>query len=148
MNKETHRLAPVVDMARQREEKAARELARVRELVGRIGMQVEQMHRYREDYRSGSLLGKTHSMATMRDTQLFLARLNQTIAALEGQHKQAEKRYQASLQAWRNSRAWLKSLENVVDRQVADYRKTRQSLEQKQLDELAGLYAGRDRHSF
>ena len=147
MKKDTHRLAPVVDIARQREEKAARELARARQLCDRVRVQVEQMHHYRDEYRRQSLIGQTHSMATMRDTQLFLARLNDTITALEGQHTQAQRRTEALRREWHDSRAWMKSLENVVERQVAEFEKQRDAREQKQLDELAGLYAARERHS-
>lgn len=143
MKKDTHRLAPVVDIARQREQKAASELARARQFCDKVKMQVEQMHHYRDEYKTQSLIGQTHSMATMRDTQLFLSRLNDTITALESQHGQAVKRADALLQEWHKRRAWMQSLENVVDRQVSEFEKKRDAREQKQLDELAGLYAAR-----
>ena len=143
MKKDTHRLAPVVDIAKQREQKAATELARARQFCDKVQLQVQQMHHYRDEYRQQSLIGQTHSMATMRDTQVFLSRLNDTISALEGQHSQAVRRAEALLQEWHKSRAWMQSLEHVVDRQIADFEKKRAIREQKQSDELAGLYAAR-----
>ena len=139
MKNSKKRLKPVISVAESREKTAANELSEAISKRDYVKEQISQLKDYRDEYKRSAILEKTHTRETFADTQLFLTRLNNSIELMENQLQQLDKNHAAVLKNWKESRAWTKSLEKVVDRhEKAEAGKQRQR-EQKDMDEIAGL---------
>ncbi|MCB1754138.1 MAG: flagellar export protein FliJ [Gammaproteobacteria bacterium] len=125
-------------IAESREKDAARRLAELMQVRGQVIDQLSQLKAYREEYQQSALLGKNHSNATFADTQLFLNRLNKSIAAVEEQLEQVEKRQLKLAKNWQQSRAWTRSLETLVERDQRRDQARRDRNEQKEHDDISG----------
>ncbi|HBR96119.1 MAG TPA: hypothetical protein DD979_01910 [Gammaproteobacteria bacterium] len=133
-----NRLEPLVDIAESREQQDARKLAKITETRNALRAQMTQLMTYRDDYKTSAVLGKSQTRATFTDTQVFLARLNRSIALVEEQLQQAEAQRQVLTQQWEQSRMKTRSLEKVVEMQCDAEFTRRVRVEQKEQDEIAG----------
>ena len=133
-----HRLDPIIDIAESREHTVARELAQVTSVRNTVQNQIDQLKKYREEYKNSALLGKNHSHATFSDIQLFLGRLNSSIRAVEEQLIAIEQRHAELSRQWEKTRSRKRSLEKVVEKHSVMEQARRSRIEQKEQDEVAG----------
>lgn len=144
MTKNKSRLTPVVDIAQVREKDAARELSNKMEFRDKVFQQLEQMRRYREEYKQNSIVGKNHTPETLVDTKIFLSRLNKSIVGIERQLLALETELDRLTDHWQKSRVWTRSLEKAVERDLSRIAITRNRQEQKDDDEIASRTGDRN----
>lgn len=144
MVKKISRLTPVVNIAEIREKDAARELSKKMELRDQVLHQLAQMRQYRDEYKHNSIVGKNHTPETLADMQIFLLRLNKSIVGIEKQLIEVEKLLSRLSDKWHKSRAWTRSLEKAVERDLSRFESIKYRQEQKDNDEIASRTGDRN----
>ena len=116
--KSSTRLQPVLEMARDSEQAAARVLADARARADAATEKLHELETYREEYAEGLRVKTATGLNAMQmqDYQIFLARLDaairqqqQVVAGLEGDASRAR-------QAWLQQRQRLGALDKLSDR--------------------------------
>lgn len=133
------RMTPVVKVAENREQAAARVLGEARQRLEQQQRKLDELITYRDQYsqefqqRSGQGMG----VARLQDFRVFLARLNE---AIEQQRRLVERCHQncerQRLQ-WVASRTRTQALGKVVDRYQREERRAAERREQHDTDERA-----------
>lgn len=131
------RLDPVYEIAESRQEEAARKLAHLMQYQAAIKQQINQLRTYREDYKRNQILDKSLHTTTLLDRQVFLGRLNESIAGLEDQLATVEKNLLARMEYWKATRARTRALDKVMTRFRLEERKRQERHQQKEQDEQA-----------
>ena len=118
--KQSERLRPVVEMARESEQAAARELAEARSGVASAEQKLAELEAYRDEYLEG-LRYKTRTglnAMQMKDYRVFLGRLDdaiqQQVKVLAGQVAAAGE----VLQAWQGEKQRFDALDKLADRHL------------------------------
>ncbi len=137
MDSQKNRLTPVLNIARAREQSAAKDLAESRRICLQIQQQIKRLKDYRAEYRQSALIGMSHNSAGLADTQLFLSRLNKSIELSEQQLQKYEKQQQVFMQDWMKAHNYKQSLDRVVSRRQRRLEIQRSRLDQKANDEMA-----------
>lgn len=137
MDKRAERLAPVIDMARQAERDAARQMGAMQQQLSGAEQKFAELERYREDYQQQwQQQGRSGvSGQWLINYQRFLsqleAALSQQAQVIEWHRGNLEK---ARLQ-WQQRNARLQGLSRLVERYALELRQTQERREQKQADE-------------
>lgn len=133
----SRRLQPVANLARQNERGAARKHGDVLREFQKQQQQLDELIRYRNQYvENFQQAGKAGlSIVQLRDYQLFLGRLDQAIAQ---QRQQVQHGQQASLQSqanWLNKRGHSKMLDKVVANRAEEEQRAIDRREQRELED-------------
>ncbi|MCA1806069.1 MAG: flagellar export protein FliJ [Xanthomonadaceae bacterium] len=133
------RMTPVVKVAENREQAAARILGEARQRLEQQQRKLDELGTYRDQYssefqqRSGQGMG----VACLQDFRVFLARLNE---AIEQQQRLVERCRQESERQrlnWLSTRTRTQALGKVVDRYRREERHQAERREQLDTDERA-----------
>lgn len=143
MTDRLRRLQPAVQVARRREDAAARELAglqrRVHDAQARLqqllDFQAEYLRQFQSDGRAGL------SARRLLDYTAFLAHLERNITQLHGHLRRLQTESESRRRAWVASRAKSQVLETVMDRYRGDEARAEARREQAEYDELTPLRA-------
>ncbi|MCB1876073.1 MAG: flagellar export protein FliJ [Chromatiales bacterium] len=134
---DSKRLDPLVLLAANREQAAARELGRSRDRLKEQELRLDELMRFREDcadklrHASNRGLG----VGQLQGYQRFLSRLNEAIVQLEGLVDQAQREVENSRQGWFEERSRKRALHHAADRSRAHEAKQRDRVEQRENDE-------------
>lgn len=142
--KRSQRLEPVVKVAENREQQAAKALGDAQGALAEAQQRLEELKHYREDYiqRFHTAGSFGMSAAQMGDYRLFLSNLSQAIEQQTAMVQQAAAVVERQRQQWFNRRGKVKMLDNVVSRYQADEQRDADRKEQREQDERAQHSSG------
>lgn len=136
--KPSDRLKPVRDLAGGRERDAGRALAELRRRLEEHERQLEQLHRFREEYVSASPPGLgTTDAVRLANYGAFLGRLGDAIREQERRVAELRREAERLAEAWRQRHAETAALDGAVRRMAAVERRSQDRREQQEQDELA-----------
>jgi len=135
--KRSQRFEPVVKVAENREQEAARGLGRAQTTFAEAQQRLTELEAYREEYikRFHSTGAVGMSAAQMMDYRAFMVKLDQAIAEQGVVVEQATHRVEQQRQEWFNRRGKVKMLDTVVARYQTDERRDADRKEQGDQDE-------------
>ncbi len=135
--KKSRRLKPVVRVAEGREQQAARALGAARARLGEVQQQLEELRRYRDDYRQRFQQAGAVGMGAVQlaDYQQFLHKLGQAIEQQGQQVAQATQEAEARRALWFASRGKVCMLDTLVARYQAIEEQQVSRREQREQDE-------------
>ena len=135
--KRSQRFEPVVKVAENREQAAARGLGHAQATLAEAQQRLTELESYREEYikRFHSTGAVGMSAAQMMDYRAFMVKLDQAIAEQGVVVEQAAQRVEQQRQEWFNRRGKVKMLDTVVTRYQADERRDADRKEQGDQDE-------------
>ncbi len=143
MNDRLQRLQPAVQVARRREDAAARELAglqqRVHDVQARLRQLLDFQAQYLRQFQSDGRAGL--SARRLLDYTAFLAHLERNITQLHGHLRRLQSESEGKRRAWMASRAKSQGLETVMDRYRGEAAQAEARREQAEYDELTPLRA-------
>jgi len=137
--KRSQRLDPVVKVAENREQQAARALGDSQLVFTQAEQRLAELKNYREEYiqRFHTNGAAGMSAVQMEDYRLFLSNLSNAIEQQVALVKQAASVVEQQRQQWFDRRGKVKMLGNVVSRFQADERRIVDRKEQREQDEHA-----------
>ena len=138
--KKTHRLDPVIEIAENRQQEAARQLAGLMQHQDVLSKQTLQLINYRDDYKKNWFESKKLSSSNLVDHQLFLSRLNTNIEIAATQLQTIKKSLKVKMDYWQQTRTMSRALEKLVERYQAKERVNHYRQLQKEQDEQASLF--------
>ncbi|HEC18561.1 MAG TPA: flagellar export protein FliJ [Gammaproteobacteria bacterium] len=135
--KRSQRLEPVVKVAENREQQAAKALGEAQAALQQAQQRLAELKTYREEYvqRFHSDGATGMSAVQMGDYRLFLSKLSRAIEQQAELVEQAAARLEQQRQQWFDQRGKVKMLGNVVSRFQADERRSVERREQREQDE-------------
>ena len=135
--KRSQRFEPVVKVAENREQEAARDLGRAQATLAEAQQRLSELESYREEYikRFHSTGAVGMSAAQMLDYRAFMVKLDQAIAEQGLVVEQVAHRAEQQRQEWFSRRGKVKMLDTVVTRYQADERRDADRKEQGDQDE-------------
>lgn len=137
--KRSKRLEPVVKVAENREQQAARALGDAQSALAQAEQRLAELKTYREEYierfHANGALGM--SAVQMGDYRLFLSNLSRAIEQQAELVRQAAAVVEQQRQKWFSRRGKVKMLDNVVSRYQADEQRVVDRKEQLEQDERA-----------
>jgi len=137
--KRSQRLDPVVRVAENREQQAARSLGNSQSALNQAQQRLNELRNYREEYvqrfHANGAIGM--SAVQMGDYRLFLSNLSCAIEQQAGLVKQAATVVEQQRQQWFSRRGKVKMLGNVVSRFQTDEQRVVDRKEQLEQDERA-----------
>jgi len=135
--KRSQRLAPVVRVAENHEQQAARSLGDSQSALNRTRQRLDELKKYREEYiqRFHTNGAAGMSAVQMGDYRLFLNNLSRAIEQQTGLVQQATAVVEQQRQQWFTHRGKVKMLDNVVSRFQADEQRVVERKEQREQDE-------------
>jgi flagellar FliJ protein len=139
MTKDRHRLVPAVQLAQRRQDAAGCLLGQWEARVRQHGLQLEELHRYRREYREQWERRSAEGLAAfqLRDYQLFLERLDAAIRAQELRLAELHGQRDRHHREWLTAHARTEVLERVIERDRAVAMRRQERREQAQADERA-----------
>jgi flagellar FliJ protein len=137
--KRSKRLEPVVKVAENREQQAARALGDAQSALAQAEQRLQELKTYREEYieRFHANGAQGMSAVQMGDYRLFLSKLARAIEQQAELVQQAAAVVEQQRQKWFNRRGKVKMLDNVVSRYQADEQRVLDRKEQLEQDERA-----------
>ncbi len=137
--KRSQRLEPVVRVAENREQQAARSLGDSQSALNQAQQRLNELKNYREEYiqRFHTTGAAGMSAVQMRDYRLFLSNLSRAIEQQAGLVEKAATVVEKQRQQWFSRRGKVKMLGNVVSRFQADEQRVVDRKEQLEQDERA-----------
>jgi flagellar FliJ protein len=137
--KRSQRLEPVVKVAQNREQQAAKSLGDSQSALNQAEQRLEELKGYREEYirrfHANGAVGM--SAAQMGDYRLFLSNLSHAIEQQVELVKQAAAVVEQQRKKWFNRRGKVKMLDKVVSRFQTDEQRVVDKKEQSEQDERA-----------
>lgn len=137
--KRSQRLEPVVKLAENREQQAARALGDSQSALNQAEQRLDELKNYREEYiqrfHANGAVGM--SAVQMGDYRLFLSNLSRAIEQQAELVTQAAAVVEQQRQQWFSRRGKVKMLDNVVSRYQADEQRVVDRKEQLEQDERA-----------
>lgn len=137
--KRSKRLGPVVKVAENQKQQAAKALGDSQLALQRAEQRLTELKDYREEYirrfHANGALGM--SAVQMGDYRLFLSNLSRAIEQQVGLVEQAVAVVEQQRQQWFSRRTKVKMLDNVVSRFQADEQRIVDKKEQSEQDERA-----------
>jgi len=147
--KRSQRLEPVVKVAENREQQAARDLGDSQLAFTQAEQRLDELKNYREEYiqrfHTNGAVGM--SAVQMGDYRLFLSNLSRAIEQQVELVKQAASVVEQQREQWFTRRGKVKMLDNVVSRFQADEQRIVDRKEQLEQDERAQHSAKLSPHS-
>jgi flagellar FliJ protein len=132
MTSRSDRLQPAVDQAQRRQKDALQRLAEQQQKLAHGEQQLEELRRYRRDYRLGDG-GLT--VSALLNRQQFVERIDQAIVQQERLLERLQRQVDAARQRWLQAHARENALDNVVERFREQERQREERLEQAEVDE-------------
>ncbi len=134
------RIEPVVKLAENRENDAARALGESMQQLERQEQRLLELTSYRDEYarRFESHAGGGMEPARLRDFRAFLAQLNQAIDQQRAVVEKARRDSEQQRRLWLGEHTRAKALDKVVERYRREEHHEAERREQKLLDEFAG----------
>jgi len=135
--KRSQRLEPVVKVAQNREQQAARALGDSQQALSQAEQRLDELKNYREEYvrRFHASGAAGMSAVQMGDYRLFLSNLSRAIEQQVELVQQAVAAVEQQRQQWFSRRGKVKMLGNVVSRFQTDERRVVDRKEQLEQDE-------------
>ena len=133
------RMKPVQNLFDDTERRLASGLATIERKVADAEAKLQELERYRSDYdrqfaqRAGEGIGAT----SLRDYQVFLARLSEAIRQQQAVVKRAQSERDAERQRWQEAAKRAKALGHVVEQWQSEERRASDRREQRESDERA-----------
>lgn len=133
------RMIPVVKVAENREQAAARSLGEVQQRLAAQQCKLEELVTYRDQYssefqqRSGQGMG----VARLQDYRVFLARLNEAIQQQQQVVERCQQDCERQRRYWMSTRTRTQALGKVVDRYHREEQHLLERREQHASDERA-----------
>ncbi len=137
--KRSQRLEPVVRVAENREQQAARSLGDSQLALNQAQQRLDELENYRKEYiqRFHTTGATGMSAVQMGDYRLFLSNLSRAIEQQIGLVKQAAVTVEQQRQQWFSRRGKVKMLGNVVSRFQTEEQRVADRKEQLEQDERA-----------
>lgn len=137
--KRSQRLEPVVRVAENREQQAARSLGDSQSALNQAQQRLDELENYRKEYiqRFHTNGATGMSAVQMGDYRLFLSNLSRAIEQQIGLVKQAVATVEQQRQQWFARRGKVKMLGNVVSRFQTEEQRVADRKEQLEQDERA-----------
>lgn len=132
MSSRSDRLQPAVDQAQQRQKDALQRLAESQQKVTHAEQQLEELKRYRRDYRLGDG-GLT--VSALLNRQQFVERIDQAIVQQTRLIERLQRLVDAARERWLQAHAREHALGTVVERLRTQEHQREQRLEQAEVDE-------------
>ncbi len=135
--KRSQRLDPVIKVAENREQQAARSLGDSQSALSQTQQRLDELKNYREEYiqRFHATGAVGMSAVQMADYRLFLSNLSRAIEQQNGLVQQAIATVEQQRQQWFTRRGKVKMLGNVVSRLQTDEQRVVDRKEQREQDE-------------
>ena len=131
------RMQPVADVARNRQQDAARQMGERQRELDRQVERLDELSSYRSEYARRFEEGPENMTGmNVRDYRLFLSRLNQAIEEQARRVEQARRELELSRGKWTASRVHDDAIHKVMDRFREDEKRQARRREQAQEDEL------------
>jgi len=132
-------MEPVVRVAGRREEDAARELAKQRELLARYEKQLQELQGYRNEYldRLQDQTGAGVNSSRLQDYRVFLDKLDTAIGQQERVVAHQQNEVQRFHQRWVTLRTQCDAMDKAVERIRREERRQTERREQHESDEHA-----------
>lgn len=134
-------LGSVARLAGDREQQAAVRLAEAQAALDARLVRLEELERYRRDYVAGVSQGAAGAMGGLRETRLFIARLQQAIGQQEALVKQARGQLELARAQWLAQRRHAEALSKVMADARLEEQRERLLADQRELDEIASRSA-------
>ena len=135
--KKSQRLEPVVKVAENREQQAARALGQAQAQMNQAEQRLAELKNYKEEYlrRFHTQGSRGMSAAQMEDYRRFLAKLDAAIAQQQRVVEQAARAVEVQRNHWFERRGKTRALDKVVERYQADEQRREDLKEQGEQDE-------------
>ena len=142
--KRSKRMRPIVHVAENREQEAARRLGEARGELSRREQQLEELRQYRDEYtqRFESQGGGGVDMGALLSFRQFLGQLNVAIEQQEGVVERAREVVRQRIEEWQQTRSRLQAMEKTVERLRDEETELEERREQGETDERAQRYRG------
>ncbi len=135
----SQRLAVVLRLEEQKEQEALERMGEARKQVEQQREQVENLHRYQQEYRDqirNSQQGVVQ-VTRLQAWQAFIAQLDQVIRQQQKQLEQAEKVFEARKKAWQEAWERRRGMEKYIESCRQQEQREQDLREQKLADEAA-----------
>ncbi|MEO8810717.1 MAG: flagellar export protein FliJ [Rhodanobacter sp.] len=133
MNSRATQLQPAVDQAKQRSEDALSRLGAQQQLLARAEHQLSELHRYRDEYASGS--DAMPSVSAMLNRQSFVQRIDQAIVQQTAEIARHQRQLEQVREHWKHKHARECALGSVVAQHLERERRADERHEQAEVDE-------------
>jgi flagellar protein FliJ len=137
--KRSERMAPVQKVLGNTERDRARDLGATQKTLTEAEARLVDLQQYHSDYlqdfQQRAMAGQ--NALSLRDYQLFLARLREAVRQQEQIVAQARDGVASSAQRWQGAARRVKAIESVVDKWQQDEHQLATRVEQKAIDERA-----------
>ncbi|MEC7378155.1 MAG: flagellar export protein FliJ [Pseudomonadota bacterium] len=136
----SRRLEVVLTLEEQKEQEALERMGDARKQVEQQREQVENLHRYQQEYREqirSSQQGVVQ-VARLQAWQAFIAQLDQVIRQQQKQLEQAEKVFESRKKAWQEAWERRRGMEKYIESCRRQEQREQDLREQKLADEAAG----------
>jgi flagellar FliJ protein len=133
MSSRANRLQPAVEQAKQHSEDALVKLASQQQLLAKAEQQLDELHRYRQEYASagdGAL-----SVAALLNRQRFVERIDQAIVQQTTEIKRQNRQLEQVRDSWQRAHARESALDSVVAQHREQERRAEDRHEQAEVDE-------------
>ena len=136
-------LQPLVDLAQQQSEAAARKFGQINQMQQAAQAKLDTLLQYRRDYQLRFQEAARNGMhqADLSNFQDFLARLDEAIEQQRQANEHVREQMQIGREELKEAQRKMKSFDTLAQRHQANERKQAEKLEQKQQDEHAGRMA-------
>lgn len=131
-------LQPLLDLAQGHTDTAARNLNQLKAKWNEADEKLKQLMGYREDYRLRLLQSTKLGMQanSLKDYQLFLAKLDLAIRQQTEEVERCRKRWDLGRQEWQDQQRKLKAFDTLSQRHQRSEQKREAKQEQREQDEL------------
>lgn len=133
MKSRASRLQPAVDQAKQRSEDALARFAAQQQLLAKAEQQLSELHRYREEYATGS--ESLMSVGAMLNRQSFIQRIDQAVTQQVAEIARHQRQLEQLRDQWKQSHARENALDTVVSQHLERERRAEDRQEQAEIDE-------------
>ncbi len=141
--KRSVRMQKLQTLARDAEQREAQALARCQQALDSSLTQLQDLRRYRDEYRDSMSSRCGHSVLRWQEYHRFLERLDKAIHAQERSAIEAEVSRDKQRREWTAKRQRMESLSRLVDRHGDEERRQDDRREQQRLDAMASAAAFR-----
>jgi len=137
--KNTRRLQPVIKMAQEKEQVAARELAAALSALAAAEEKLAELVSYREEYHQGLQFKSRNGLHAMqmKDFQVFLGRLDAAIQQQQQVLVELQAGIEKSRQTWQQKKRRLSALDKLTLRQQRQEQQDEARREQGESNEHA-----------
>lgn len=136
----SRRLAVVLRLEEQKEQEALERMGEARKQVEQQREQVENLHRYQQEYRDQIRRSQQGvvQVARLQAWQAFIAQLDQVIRQQQKQLEQVETVFETRKKAWQEAWERRRGMEKYIESCRQQEQREQDVREQKLADEAAG----------